>query len=682
MRLATVAAILCASAASAWAHGDVRCAHGALSGGGMVVSEDALVRRGYDVLRYSVNMDWRQLLQATGTDPALRRFDASVTISVAAGDAALDTIVLDARQLVLRSAQADGAPVDVDTSVAGEWRVVLPGTLPAGDTMQLFLEYTHIGTAAPRGLYLYPKNTNSSAGVMPHTLAYLLSAPSDARRWMPCNDRPYDKALLSMSVAVPVGFTTAGNGILDSVVSVAEDAEVHYWSHASPISTYLMAMHASEYAQWGDVFVRAEGDTVRIDNYAWPEDLDGEKYKAVQALSNTARMMEYFGGLLVPYPFEKYGHAIAQPFGYFAMENQTMSTLDRQVLTGAFETTVAHELFHQWMGNLVTPATWNDIWINEGAATFSESLWQEHLYGAEGYFGSLGGALQTYLSGNISGSSHPACYRQQPFEPSGNGLYFYPVTYAKGAMVYAMLRDMLGDEAFFGALRRMFAERPFGYVQSYELEQYFERAAEEHQVELPLSVAEFFEQWVYGPGHPVFDANWTLRTNSSEQWEWIINLTQLQSTREVFKTYLYAELSLADGTKDTVRLWTDRRQQTLTVLTEKEITSIRLNPDSRIICYPRFVTVGVDDSPADSVALPSVMGIRDLGGRKVAVSVRNASAGSVLRIVDMQGRVVAARAVECYGECDYIVDVAGSGAYVAVVAGSAGISAMPFAICR
>jgi hypothetical protein len=92
----------------------------------------------------------------------------------------------------------------------------------------------------------------------------------------------------------------------------------------------------------------------------------------------------------------------------------------------------------------------------------------------------------------------------------------------------------------------------------------------------------------------------------------------------------------------------------------------------------------VDDSPADPVALPSVVGVRDPGGRKVAVLVRNATAGSVLRIVDMQGRVLATRAVECHGECEYLVDadIAVSGAYIAVLAGSTGTSTMPFAICR
>ncbi|HFE64346.1 MAG TPA: hypothetical protein ENK14_08030, partial [Caldithrix sp.] len=207
-----------------------------------------------------------------------------------------------------------------------------------------------------------------------------LSEPYLAQTWWPCKDDPSDKLdSVKISATVPEDMIVASNGLLQSVTPGANNTKTFVWKEKYPITTYLVSLAISNYVTFRDSFEYQPGKFMPIDYFVYPGDFN----TARSAFAKMPQMLRVYSDAYGLYPFveEKYGHAEFVWGG--AMEHQTCTSIGR--VANSWETVYAHELSHQWFGDLVTCHDWHNIWMNEGFATFSEALWLEKAYGKTAY---------------------------------------------------------------------------------------------------------------------------------------------------------------------------------------------------------------------------------------------------------------------------------------------------------
>ncbi len=309
--------------------------------------------------------------------------------------------------------------------------------LPEGEPFSV--EVTYSGTP---GDNLQNVSTFSRGWNWYDTGVFVASEPAGAAAWYPVNDHPRDKATYTFIITVPEPFVVAANGLLQDVIE--ENGHVTYvWETEHLMASYLATVNIATFVE-----VTEEGpDDLPIRNY-FPEDLAED---AAPVFEDTAAMIALFTELFGPYPFEAYGVVVADTPLFFALETQTLSLFGAQVIPGAVlgvpvspvntEITVAHELAHQWFGNSISPANWQDIWLNEGFATYASALWVEHQYGEQAFQSMLGGFYNAI-----------ARYEFTPGRPPENDLFNAGV-YQQGALTLHALRLEVGDEVFFDILR-------------------------------------------------------------------------------------------------------------------------------------------------------------------------------------------------------------------------------------
>lgn len=374
---------------------------------------------GYDVVNYDLDLR----IDTTGAD----QLEGIATITFIATDN-VDQISFDLRGLTVSEAQLDGMPVE--TELAGnKLRVRFPNTVLAGSEHELSIRYggspqlvdstTRIG---PIGWF--DLGSNSVA----------IGEPFGAQTWYPVNDHPTDKATYSFTLDVPDPFVGVANGVLTG------DADENgrrrtTWEMTDPMASYLATVSVGEY-----LLINSDpADEVEVFDAVPP------RFNSVFEgdFSMTDEMIDVFSELFGPYPFDEYGVMVVDGDFSFALETQ-----GRSIFSGAFvdgdgsiERIVAHEIAHQWFGNHVSPATWQDIWLNEGFATYAEDLWIEF-----GRDGDLGG-LEARLVDRAIAAQSPA-----PGDPGPGGLFDASV-YRRGAVTLHALRLIVGDEVFFDILR-------------------------------------------------------------------------------------------------------------------------------------------------------------------------------------------------------------------------------------
>ncbi|MBC8367995.1 T9SS type A sorting domain-containing protein [bacterium] len=336
-----------------------------------------------------------------------------------------------------------------------------------------------------------------------------LSEPENARGWWPCKDVPNDKFTADVSYRVPSEFSAPGNGLLQAVVDHGDGSSTWHWHESYPISTYLISMTVSNFLHYTDHYVNAEGDSIPIENYVWPEVWDG----AQEDLSITPEAFSLMESLFGEYPFkeEKYGHAIFQWPG--AMEHTTMTSYGWYLVGGShyFDRILVHELAHSWFGNYVTLQDWENVWLNEGPAKYSEALWFEHRDGPTG--------LRYYMESIDTDFEGPVYNNPDLF---GNEVY------RKGAWVLHMLRGMLQDDGlFFEALRNYLSLHPYGNAHTTDFQA-------ELEAYLNMDLEQYFQQWVYGVERPNYEWGWTV-----EEDHLIIRVDQVQIDTGLFEMPLH-----------------------------------------------------------------------------------------------------------------------------------------------
>ncbi len=601
----------------------------------------AVQRRNYDVLSYDLFMDWRNPLTSTEVTGAARVYSGMNRIRMHIDSAGVSVLRLNANQMTIDSVHCTPArALQLAQPVAEEWSVSADTPFDVGDTVTLDVYYTS-QTAFNNGFFLYEKGLetgllpNGDVAIVEERLAYTMSEPSDARSWMPCNDMPYDKAMTSIAVRVPKPYTVASNGLLQEVRDEQDGSQTYQWKSSSPMPTYLMVAVASVYKEFSDWYHRRSNpnDSIPVLYYVWQKDYDGQaldqsEYNARHGFRNTVRMMENFSDRYVEYPFEKYGMAALQPFDYGGMEHQTLSTVHRRWIRVFDDPGIAHELMHQWTGDLVTCASFADIWLNEGGATYGEALWAEAERGKNGYRATLLDKRGSYL-----GSAN----NQSPIYAPTN-IFNYATTYAKAGWVYHMLRRMLGDELYFATMKKYFTEFAYRSIETEDMVAFFEREVPDS----PVPFRTFFDQWIYSARHPVYDVAYSTYPEEAEGFPVRVVVRQTQSgvaVPDVFVMPLTVTLYGANDSLD-VRFLNNSRSQELLLHAPFPVVGVGVNDNLDVLAQVEQIISGVNDRSSDAVDIaltpsPVVRG----GDVNLAIGVRQPGRVEVI-MLDAMGRSV------------------------------------------
>ncbi len=399
--------------------------------------------------------------------------------------------------------------------------------------------------------------------------------PSMTRYWMPCHDEPSDKALWFLTVTAPKPWFVVSNEPWTDEVVADSDITFIKAKTTVPIATYLMAITAGEFSAFTDQAVSLNGQTIPLFYYAWPE----HAARAKIDWANTGRMLEFFETVFGPYPFASYGMVETAMRG--AMEHQTMTSFSSSLITGdgLYEDIVAHELAHQWWGDWVTPSTWQDIWLNEGFASYAEALWEEHLHGKQ--------ALQAYMN-QFQTAYLVEAGRRGHFSIYDPVYAWGATVYEKGAWVLHMLRFIMGQERFFHALRL------YGQRHSYAnaVTEDFSAVVTEVQGE---EMEWFFQQWIYQAGLPNLRVVWESRRTENHAFELTLVIEQKQEKMPVFKTGLEVEIRTAYRVlRDTLLL--TQRQHAFSFKLDEQPTQVVFDPDGWLL---KKMTVSGQSLPAD-----------------------------------------------------------------------------------
>jgi aminopeptidase N len=400
-----------------------------------------------------------------------------------------------------------------------------------------------------------------------------LSEPFGAPLWWPCIDDASDKATAEVEVTVPSGFQAASNGSLVKTESNADQTTTFFWREDFPLSTYLVSISATNYAKFEDTYTALDGTRMPLTYYVYPEHLE----KAQQKFAVTRRAMEIFAPLFGEYPFltEKYG-MVEFPWGG-GMEHQTLTSIGENA-TGSIsgnESLIAHELAHQWWGDLVTLKTWNDIWLNEGFASYGEVLFFERFsnvkpgdlmkssYDDGKMFGSLGG---TVTAENLN----------NPFDDNG-------AVYDKGAWVLHMLRHLLGDQAFFDALKDY--RQRFAYSNASTSD--FQQVCEDHY---GAKLDWFFTQWVYATGRPSYKVSTdTHASDTGTGFTLKVTIKQKQTqeipgrSQSVYIMPLDITIKYGSGQKEKRVVMNDARKQTFTFNLASRPVDVSVDEDNWVL---------------------------------------------------------------------------------------------------
>lgn len=508
-------------------------------------------QRPYDALSYDLFLDWSNLFNVeenyySGINKVkIKVLELTGNIEFDKGNLTIDSVFAFGKKL-------DESKYNIDNQKL----IIFDKSIEVGDTIEYDIYYSKY-SGFNKGIYVYLNQV--------YPIAYTQSEPEDAQHWFPCNDRPYDKVISSIAIKVPNQYTATSNGFIDTIVT-DEDYHTFYYSHPYPITTYLMVANASEYKTHQDWYKRVTNpnDSIPIDYYYWETDVsEADTFQqntrnAKYAYRNVPGMIETLANLYGEYPYEKYGMSAVEPYGFGGMEHQTHSTVHRNWLYGYAGLGILHEIAHQWIGDLITCATWNDIWINEGGATFSEHIFAEKWTEDPSYYEAYtNDKIKRVLDDN---AVETFSLHSVPVNKIFNDAY--QLVYYKGALVYHMLRYHLGDEIFFNTLKGFIQSNRFTSVESKDFANYFIDNIDSTDTDLNLE--QYFKQWIFGIGYPIYSISGNYNKLDESNYDVNIEINQIQNQDGFYEKYeMPLELVIAKSLfeSDTIKIYNNKQKQ-------------------------------------------------------------------------------------------------------------------------
>lgn len=510
----------------------------------------------------TVNYDLKYHRLEWKMDPALAFIEGNITSYYLANDD-MNSIIFDlAKNMSVSKVTQRGIELKFTQNSYDELLIDLPAIQKKDALDSLTVIYD--GNPVSSGFGSFEVNTHNDTPVL-----WTLSEPYGAKGWWPCKQDLNDKIdSIDIFVTHPKIYKTASNGLLKSE-TVTGNTTITHWKHKYPIPAYLIAIAITNYKVYTDYVSSGDFDVV---NYVYPE----HENTARTATAITPKIMDLYGTLFEPYPFakEKYGHA---EFGWGGgMEHTTMTFMG-----GWNRSLIAHELAHQWFGNKITCGSWQDIWLNEGFATYLDGLVVENFDG-ESTFKSW----RSNLVNSITSQKNGATFVSDT--TSVNRIFDSRLTYRKGAMILHMLRYNLGDEDFFQGMKNYLSDKKlaFNYAKSNDFKKHLETSSGKN-------LTEFFNDWLYGEGYPSYDVSWH-QNSSNKIVSFTVNQSQSDPSVSFFEMPLPIRINGSNGQSEIVRLEVSENEQTFNASIPFEIISIEIDPQVQLISKNNAATLGID----------------------------------------------------------------------------------------
>lgn len=438
--------------------------------------------------------DMKYLRAMWSVDPNVLTISGTVTLHYVT-TAPLSGLVMDMSDtLVLDEVLYHGSPVSATLEPGDLLTIPFGSEVTTGTLDSVTVSYHGVPRGSGFGSFAIGAQPDSSAAL------WTLSEPYGAKDWWPTKQDLNDKIdSADLYITTPSAYRAGSNGLLASELTNGSNTTYH-WRHRYPIASYLISMAVADYIVFThDIVIGA--DTIPMLTYSWHNDPGMAELNGLDAGEQMTLYSSLFG--LYPFANEKYGHA---QFGWGGgMEHQTMTSMG-----GWSYELSAHELAHQWFGDKVTCASWADIWLNEGFATYLQGMCYEFIV-PEYWYGYKAGKIESVVS-EPGGSVF--CTDTNDIGRVFNGR----LTYNKGAMVLHMLRWVCGDTAWFHGIRNYLNDPALAYNSAYtsDLQAHLEATS-------GLDLDGFMADWFTGEGYPTYTLPWTQAQDGT------VSLTLFQS---------------------------------------------------------------------------------------------------------------------------------------------------------
>ncbi len=453
------------------------------------------------------------------------------------------------------------------------------------DTLTITLDRTYNpGESAEVTIYFNHKNVEDGGVYVNNGFFFTDFEPEGARKCFPCYDHPSDKANLNFFAKVPSDVLLGSNGALMDSTKVADTIWYH-WTSRDPIATYLMVISAKK--NWNLDIVywdrpSTPGEPMPIRFYY----NNGENPSQIEL--KVPLMADWFSEHYGEHPFEKDGFvSLNNEFVWGGMENQSLTS----ICPGCWsESLICHEFAHQWFGDAISPGTWADIWLNEGFATWSESLWWERDGGYTAYKNDVLSNANYYLSANPGWAVYMPEWAVNT--PDNGVLFNYAITYCKSACMLHLLRYSLGDAVFFQAI--------YDYGSDTDQFRYKNSVTEDFQAKLETSTGQdlewFFESWIKTPNHPVYQNEYSITDMGNDSWNLNFLVNQIQTNAGFFPIPIELTVNFIDGSDSTVRVMNSENQQFFWFNFDKKPLNVLFDKSNEIVLKEATLFVGINEN--------------------------------------------------------------------------------------
>jgi aminopeptidase N len=513
--------------------------------------------RTYDVIHYQLNIT---------IDEKSKTISGTNTITLVPIRSKLYAVKLDAADLIVSEVSLGHRNLKYEVAKAKEYLLItLDKFYTPSDTLHLTVAYS----ASPeKGLYFIQPD---DAYPQRRYQVWTQGEAEDNHYWFPCYDYPDDKATSEMIVTVSRKFSAISNGALLNIkFDDANNTKTFHWLESKPHSSYLISLVVGEYEQLKD-----EWNKVPVDYYVYK----GQKKIAPLSFSNTPKMMQIFSDATgFNYPWEKYSQTIVSSFVYGGMENVSATTLTDETIHDErthpdyhSDGLVAHELAHQWFGDLLTCRNWSHAWLNEGFATFFGTYYYEADNEADEAAYRWYTQLQSIVSTDVGNRRRSTVTNR----------YFYPMDifdgriYAKGSVVLNMMRNILGDDSFFKTIHLYTKKYAYGLVETKDFQSAVEEATGQN-------FEWFFDQWVYKAGYPEFEVKYEWEPEEKTIKLYVKQIQSIDSLTGIFTTPVDVEIWY-NQYPTTHRILIDKSDQEFTFPSDNPPNNVVFDKGSKIL---------------------------------------------------------------------------------------------------
>ena len=509
--------------------------------------------RDYDAKHYRIALTF---------DLDKKYFEGENRITLSALKDDFNECVLDAEELVVSAVHDSNANPLEFRQTKKHLIVALSRAYDYGETVTFTVKYQ--ATDPKRGLFF-----DEESPAHPQMVS-TISWPENAHHWFPCYDYPHDKATNELIITVKDRYKVLSNGRLVSIKEVRKTGmKTYHWSQEFPHSTYLFMLAIGPFAVIEDSL-----GPLPVTYWVYEKDVEDAKW----IFEKTPEMIDFFNRLFsYDYPWAQYAQVTSPRMGGGA-ENTSATVLGQGVIHDrraeqdfSWQRVIAHEIAHQWWGDLITLRTWSETWMNESFGTYCDYLWTRHDKGEdEGAYALLGKKNQ-YLQEAHTRYMRPIVFNRYN-SPQDN---FDSHTYPKGACVLHMLRHVIGDKPFFRTLKYFLHKHQFQAVDTHDLMIAIKEVTGQN-------LDWFFEEFIFKPGHPVFDISYTWDENNQKLKVKVIQTQDISQGIPVYTIPVTIGIVTA-GKKTSVKVWLKQKEQVFEFPVDKKPLMVRFDEGNYLL---------------------------------------------------------------------------------------------------